>query len=539
MKYTNHFSTKQTNQSEPIPGKDMKENNAGGFSFEIDIWSRLDRFFILGSEGGTYYVGEKKLTVGNAQNVVDCITTDGIRTVDKIVKISDAGRAPKNDPAIFALALACTFGNAETKQCAYAAIKYVCRIGTHLFYFCQCIQDLRGWSRGLRNGVGKFYAEKDTDALAYQLVKYQQRNGWTHRDVLRLSHATREDDMSLRYAVKSKEKSMAEAEINTKTLPKIIIGYELIKSLNTSDYKEAVKIITEYKLPRECVPTEFLNYKEVWEVLLNGMPMTAMIRNLGKMTQVGLLGSVFDESVKYVCSKLTDKEILKKARVHPLSIITALKIYAQGHGMKGRSEWNPVAAIQEALNETFYLAFDAVEPTGKNHLLALDVSGSMAWGKIAGSPLTPMEASAVMAMVTCRTEPNTEIIAFQDEIVSINLTRNDSLSTIIRKINDLSFGSTDCAQPMLYALKHKLPIDVFCVYTDSETWFGDIHPIQALQKYRKETGRNAKSVVFGMEANKFSIADPKDVGMLDVVGFDTAIPTLLSEFVKGREEGCP
>lgn len=532
MGYTKHFNTKQTSQLEPIPGKDMKENNAGGFSFEIDTWARLDRFLILGSEGGTYYVGEKKLTVDNAKNVVAAVKADGKKAVDRIVEISVAGRAPKNDQAIFALALACTFGDADTKKYAYSKITDVCRIGTFLFYFCQCIQDLRGWSRGLRNGVGKFY-KREAEQLAYQLVKYQQRNGWTHRDVLRLSHATRMDDMSLKYAVKNKDMSMSKAKINVEALPKIIIGYELIKGLNISDYKGAIKLISEYSLPRECVPTEFFNYKEVWEALLDGMPMTAMIRNLGKMTQIGLLGSAFDTSVKYVCEKLQDKELLRKARVHPLSVITALKIYAQGKGMKGNLEWNPVAKIQEALNDAFYLAFDAVEPTGKNHLLALDVSGSMGWGTIIGSPLTYRDASAVMAMVTYRTEPNTEIISFHDTTVPINLTKSDSLDTVIRKINDLPFGRTDCAEPMLYALKHKLPIDVFCIYTDSETWCGNIHPVQALQKYRKETGINAKSVVIGMAANEFSIADPNDLGMLDVVGFDTATPALLSEFVKG------
>jgi 60 kDa SS-A/Ro ribonucleoprotein len=34
-----------------------------------------------------------------------------------------------------------------------------------------------------------------------------------------------------------------------------------------------------------------------------------------------------------------------------------------------------------------------------------------------------------------------------------------------------------------------------------------------------------------MLSNKFSIADPKDAGMLDIVGFDSAAPALMSDFV--------
>ena len=46
-------------------------------------------------------------------------------------------------------------------------------------------------------------------------------------------------------------------------------------------------------------------------------------------------------------------------------------------------------------------------------------------------------------------------------------------------------GGTDCALPMIYAKQKKLKIDVFIVYTDSETWFGKIHPTEALKNYRK------------------------------------------------------
>lgn len=54
---------------------------------------------------GSYYVDEQHLTIENAQAVRRCVTQDGERTVQRIVAISEAGRAPKNDPAIFALAI--------------------------------------------------------------------------------------------------------------------------------------------------------------------------------------------------------------------------------------------------------------------------------------------------------------------------------------------------------------------------------------------------------------------------------------------------
>src|SRR5690606_2877479 len=62
FKFTKHFSTKSTPQRDPIPGTNQVPNSAGGFAWQLDDWARLDRFLVLGSEGGTYYVGERELT---------------------------------------------------------------------------------------------------------------------------------------------------------------------------------------------------------------------------------------------------------------------------------------------------------------------------------------------------------------------------------------------------------------------------------------------------------------------------------------------
>jgi 60 kDa SS-A/Ro ribonucleoprotein len=86
---------------------------------------------------------------------------------------------------------------------------------------------------------------------------------------------------------------------------------------------------------------------------------------------------------------------------------------------------------------------------------------------------------------------------------------------------------------MLAATHNNLAIDTFVIYTDSETWSGTPHPSQALRQYREHSGIDARLVVVGMVSNGFSIADPNDPGMLDIVGFDTATPNLISGFADG------
>jgi 60 kDa SS-A/Ro ribonucleoprotein len=251
------------------------------------------------------------------------------------------------------------------------------------------------------------------------------------------------------------------------------------------------------------------------------------------MGQVGLL-KPFTEAEATIVKRLGNVDLLKRARIHPIAVLSALRVYAQGKGVRGSGEWTPTQKTIDALDEAFYLAFGAVEPSNKRIMLALDVSGSMGAGQVAGVPgLTPRDATAALALVTARTEPNYMITAFSTTMIRLDISAKMRLNDAIKTVSGLPFAGTDCALPMLYALEHKLKVDQFVVMTDSETWHGNIHPVQALQQYRRETGIQAQLVVVAMIANRFTIADPNDRGMLDVVGMDTATPQLISDFARG------
>ncbi len=562
VNYAKHVSRKVTPQREKASSK-QKKNNAGGYSFKIDDWARLERFLVLGSEGGTYYCSEQKLTKQNAKCIERLLKKSkksGLKVVEKIVEISQKGRAPKNDPAIFALALAASSDHNEVRKAALEALPKVCRIGTHLFHFASMVNELRGWGRGLRNAVGSWYNDKEIDRLAYQLVKYQQRDGWSNKDLLRLSHAgkaapTQEHQAAYRWVVagaddlgkrkvKRRQSDRSETIVRYDAvgeLPGLIQAYEELKGVKSE--KKVVKMIREHGFTHEMIPTQFKNSPAVWEALLEKMPVTAMIRNLGKMTNIGLIKPLSAASRK-VEDTLSNLQILKKGRVHPLSVLVALKIYQQGRGMRGSLSWSPDRRVIDALDEAFYLAFKAIEPTGKNILLALDVSGSMA-SPIANMPLSCREASVAMAMVTARTERNYHFIGFTGggwygggrqelkNVTELNISAKQRLDTVVRKVSGLPFGGTDCALPMLWAKAKKIDVDAFVVLTDNETWAGRIHPHQALTQYRNEMGKpDAKCIVAGMTASQFSIANPDDPGMMDVVGFDTAAPAVMADFIR-------
>ena len=131
-------------------------------------------------------------------------TGHGEEIVREIVKFSVEGRAHRQEPLLFALAICVRYtpntknpNHFRTKQAAYSAVGTVCRIPTHLFTFQNYCKTLstngKGYGRAYRRAFAQWYLNKPPKDLAYLVTKYVGRGGWTHKDVLRLSHPKTED----------------------------------------------------------------------------------------------------------------------------------------------------------------------------------------------------------------------------------------------------------------------------------------------------------------------------------------------------------
>jgi len=524
-------------------------NNAGGISFSVDNWNKLDRFLILGAEAGTYYASPRKNAEHSTKSVSACIKEDGIRVVKRVVEVSDQGLAPKNDQAIFVLALALKEGNPETKSFAKSVINKVVRTASHLTQFVEYSSKLRGWGRALRTGVSNWYSEigrKDPSdnegnlsALVYQLMKYANRNGFTQRDILRLCHVhpTNElqstlfnwichpDNMPSLPSYDNRDKLIAISEE--------LYKYAAAKQLDKHDENSVIELVTKYRLPHEVIPTSMRNSSKVWQALLDaGMPLNALIRNLGKLSQLGLTDQ-FSENTNKICDTFRNEEYIRKSRIHPINVLNQKKGYEIGCSMGGL-EWKVNPKIVEALEDMFYLSFGNVESTGKNIVLALDVSGSMTVSGITGMNLRAHEVTAAMAMATLRAERNCMITAFSDDYIELPINSRMSLNEVLRVTSDCSFGGTDCALPMIEARNQRRNVDSFVIYTDNETWAGGRYtPAKALKEYKEKMDKpDSKMIVVATSCSDFTIADPNDpLHQLDIAGFSSAVPGIISWFI--------
>lgn len=524
---------RNTPQSEPISGSGQILNNAGAYSWTVDDTTRLHRFLILGGANGTFYVSQRELTKQNL-DVVEKMLQEGKGrdVVTSILEISRAGRAASNDPALFALACCAAADDIDVRQYALSVLPQIARTGTHLLHFLAYVKQFRGWGRALRQAVASWYNTMPEQRLAYQLVKYQNRDGYTQRDALRLAHPqgkTEAQSILYHWVVKGWEDVGNDPHPD----PALQIVWAFEKAKRAQDEKEVAALIKQYKLPREAVPTQYLNSERIWEALLEDMPMEAMLRNLANMTRVGLIKPL-GEATSEITYRLRDQGAIRKSRLHPIKILVALTTYSSGKGVRGDNTWMPNQDIVDALNDAFYLSFANVEPTGKRLLIAIDTSGSMGHSRIGSMPgMSLHKAAGAMALVTARTEPDHHIIGVDTRVQELPISARQRLDDVVRILDGLRGGGTNLALPMEYALKKKLVVDAFVILTDSESWAGR-HPALALKEYREAINPEARIINVQMSATHVTNNDPDDKRALEVVGFDANVPILINEFIAGK-----
>ena len=378
MSYLKRHGTRRVPQWAPLPGQ--VPNSAGGYAWAVDAGR--------GCAASCPRLGGR--LVLRVRVEADARERAGGRAVrprgrparggrDRRASRRE-GRAPKNDPALFALALAAGVGDVETRQAALDALPQVARTGTHLFQFAPFVEGFRGWGRSLRRAVGRWYAAQPVDALAYQAVKYRQRAGVTHRDLLRLAHPARRVGAGNPALDVSDEHARLFEWIvrggETDGLPRLVEGFARAQAATTP--RETAALVREYRLPREALQPEHLTSPEVWEALLDGhaddgadpQPGDDDARRraragLGRHGEGGRAARRRGAdppgagAPDRACSR-------RSARTRRVAVSAAA------------ATWSPVREIVDALDAAFYTAFGNVEPAGKRLLLALDVSGSMA-----------------------------------------------------------------------------------------------------------------------------------------------------------------
>jgi 60 kDa SS-A/Ro ribonucleoprotein len=275
--------------------------------------------------------------------------------------------------------------------------------------------------------------------------------------------------------------------------------------------------------------------RAAWQLLLAQMPIGALLRNLGSLTALGVLQAHQRRNLDHIAKLLNHRKPLRQARIHPIDILKALKTYRSG-GQVGhsRKSWEPIPRIVDILEKALELSFEVIKPTGKVFLHAIDVSGSMSYYTVSSVGLTCCEIATAMALVTAKAERNYAIRGFATEFRDLQISARDSFSDALAKASTYNFGATDAAVAYDWAIQQRFYADVFCFWTDAESWAGRRHPSQALADYRRRVNPKAKAIYVTLAPYDITLVDPQDPQSWDFSGFDPAMPKAIQMIAGGE-----
>ncbi|KAM4551856.1 RNA-binding protein RO60 [Odontesthes bonariensis] len=508
-------------------------STGGGCPWEISDKARLCRFLCYGSEGDVYTAREEgRVSLENAGALLSLLQEGrGSEVVEEIKRFSQDGRAVRLSTSIFALALCSQHSELKTRQAAFKALKEICRDPAHLFAFIQYKKELKEgmkcgiWGRALRKAVSDWYNEQDAMSLAAAVTKCKQRGGWSHQDLFRLSHTKPARDaiaLISKYVTKGwKEVQVACADKdNSEEVVKVLSYLEVVEKVKHScDETEVINLIEEHKLEREQLLTDHLKSKQVWRALLKEMPFHSVLKILGKMTSNKILESGSSET-QIICDRIQSESALKKAKIHPFSILLASENYKRGQGYQGKTKWEPDSSVLRAMDSAFYRSFMNLEPVGKRFVVAVDVSTSLS-SVVPGTAISTAVAAAAIAMIFARTEADVHVLAFSEgTVVPCSLSAHMTLAETTAELVKIPSGSTDCTLPITWASDNGKSVDVFIILTNNPLWTFTASPVESLKKHRQASGANSKFVMCGLTSIGHALADTEDRGLLSICGFD-------------------
>jgi len=316
-------------------------------------WKRLHQFLILGSETSFYLAGEARSGFDESPSLTSGLREDGQRVVALIQDVARANRAPYAEPALFALATAASPRRAapDVNSAALAAMPVVVRKASDLCSFVAFARRGRGWGRGLRTAIARWYLEQPVGELACGIMRVREQNGWAHRDLLRMAHPKPTNPLQnalFQWAVEGELGHLAPSNIaNTELRP--VYAHE--RAREAADEREVLQLIEHYRMTDETMPAEWKKSGAVWEALLEYMPYPSVLRNLDIMAEAGLF-SVESPATALAVARLLDRRRIQESRINPVAI--ALKRIAYC----ARADTSPM--VIDALSTAERIAMDQV-----------------------------------------------------------------------------------------------------------------------------------------------------------------------------------
>ena len=292
----------------------------------------------------------------------------------------------------------------------------------------------------------------------------------------------------------------------------------------------ACALIRKYRLAREHVPTHMMDSREVWMALLQNMGATAMLRNLNKLTSLGLLNNDAPGSA-LLRKKLQDLPGLEQARVGPLDILVSADVYSQGTGELGKLTWTPQPWVITALDECFsaytlHLAQSSV-PSKYRVLLGIDLRASML---VKVGSTTGRKAAAATALVWKRLNPHWRFVGFSENgCIPIEIDAGTTLVECLRLFESITPGPADIGSLLADAADKLEVYDAIVAFT-SQGSFRSSEPLENQMSLYRQIVKCHDSALFSVTMSatpSCTIETDEDLGLHDCVFSSSLLEELL------------
>lgn len=284
----------------------------------------------------------------------------------------------------------------------------------------------------------------------YQAMKYLgSRERYGLRNILRMSHprpSSEERAAVFRWVVRG--------EVDPERTPRLAALEGLAEA------PDPAAVVERYGLPFEAVTPRVRPDPETWTALIRVAPYLNLVRTLNTF---GRHAALRPEAVELVVRKLTDREVIHRAKVWPFQIWQATEAL----------EPKVPGVIRDALYDALEVSTDNLpDLSGHRVVIAPDISASMR-GTVIGRFATAASIAGIFAGAVFRATRGTgQVIGFENGVRRFHWSARDTLASMAREVTEAARGGTWLGAPVDLMIRENIRCDLFLGITDSEDWSG-------------------------------------------------------------------
>jgi 60 kDa SS-A/Ro ribonucleoprotein len=304
---------------------------------------------------------------------------------------------------------------------------------------------------------------------------------------------------------------------------------------------------------------------EDWKVVATRATWTQTFKSLNTFARHGVFTD--PEMVKLVVAKLTNKELIEKAKAFPYQILMAYKAITEGTSSpyskaRNAQEETPIVMPKEisaALEVAMELATVNVPAfEGLKVVICPDVSGSMKsaiTGEREGSTtkVRCIDVAGLVASCLLRKNPLATVIPFEGNVVGVRLSPANTVIKNATILADVGGGSTECSAPIRKVNQDGTEVDVMIFISDYEShgqsarttqenlsyWGSRTQRITTMaEEWTKLKKRNPNAKLICLDITPSNTTQVSSRGdTLNIGGFSDQVFSVMDSFVTGSAKG--